>query len=419
MVTTVEAAVRSRIPAPIPRTVPRTPRRGSVRLVAAVICSRLIVLAAGSAGALFMRPVAWRMFDPTGISSSLGSVGNVIAAPAVRWDAIGYLTIAQHGYTTAGSTRWFPLYPLLIHMFTPVVGSPVIAGVLISLTAFGIGLTLIHRIASEIVGSRAADATVLLLAFAPHSFVFSAVYTESLLLACAAGTFYLASRGRFRLACVVAACAALTHIQGIVLVAPLAWMYWESRDRTRSLRRLWSRELLALALPPLALGGFLLYLHIQGWGWLAPITNQNPANAGRTLVGPPVVLFDSVRDVVVGLHHTVPVAATPQNVLPSPFQNLSSLVVFTITILVLVTAWRRLPREYALFAALVLLICTSSAVALDPLQGFSRYMLPIFPLAIALAVWLERHRLTGAVVTLSTVMMVVCTIDFTRWLSVF
>jgi hypothetical protein len=417
MVTTVEA-VRSRITAPIPRTVPRTPRR-RVWLVAAVVCSRLIVLAAGSAGALFTRPLAWRMFDPTGISSGLGSVGNVLAASAVRWDAIGYITIAQHGYTTAGSTRWFPLYPLLMHVFAPAVGSPVIAGVLISLTAFGIGLTLVHRIASETLGSRAADATVLLLAFAPLSFVFSAVYTESLLLACAAGTFYLASRGRFRLACVVAACAALTHIQGILLVAPLAWMYWESRDRTLSLRRLWSPDLLALSLPPLALGGFFLYMHTQGWGWLAPITNQNVANAGRTLVGPPIVLFDSVKDVVLGLHHTFHGAAAAGTVLPSLYQNLTYLVWFTITILGLVIAWRRLPKGYALFAGLAILVCTSSAVTLDPMQGFGRYMMPIFPLCIGLAMWLERHRLTGAVVTISTVLLVVFTIEFTRWVSVF
>ena len=38
---------------------------------------------------------------------------------------------------------------------------------------------------------------------------------------------------------------------------------------------------------------------------------------------------------------------------------------------------------------------------------------------IGLAVWLERHRLTGAVVTISTVLLVLCTIDFTRWFSVF
>jgi Gpi18-like mannosyltransferase len=60
-----------------------------------------------------------------------------------------------------------------------VVGSPVLAGVLISLVAFTTGLALVHRIATEEISARVANTTVLLLAFAPFSFVFSAVYTES------------------------------------------------------------------------------------------------------------------------------------------------------------------------------------------------------------------------------------------------
>jgi hypothetical protein len=33
-----------------------------------------------------------------------GAIGNVLAAPAVRWDAIHYLGIVQHGHSTAPAT---------------------------------------------------------------------------------------------------------------------------------------------------------------------------------------------------------------------------------------------------------------------------------------------------------------------------
>ncbi len=87
---------------------------------------------------------------------------------------------------------------------------------------------LVHRIASEHVGRSAADATVLLMAFSPLSFVFSALYTASLLLALLAASFYLAEHDRFGWACVAAAAAAVTHIQGILMVPPLALMYWDA-----------------------------------------------------------------------------------------------------------------------------------------------------------------------------------------------
>ena len=386
-----------------------------------VVGSRLLVLFAGTWGAAFGSEVSgWRRFDPAGISASMGSLGNLLGAASVRWDSIAYLTLARHGYTTAHSTVLFPLYPLLVRVLTPPGGSLIVTGIVISLVAFAVGLLLVHRITRWQLGQRTADATVLLIAFGPFAFVFSAVYTASLMFACIAGTFYLARQQRFVLASVVAACGALTHVDGVLLAAPLLVMYWRRRGCPRDPRALWSASLPALALPLVAFGGFFTYLHVQGWGWLAPITNQNTVNAGRTLVGPPLVLLQTVKDVVVQfgqtLHGTMLGYGT---LLAPPVQNLFYLAVLAIAIFGLIRVWRRLPIEYAIFATLAILVCTSSAVAMEPLKGFDRYMLPIFPLWIGLAIWVEDRKLTPVVVASSSLMLVLYTIDFTRWLSVF
>jgi hypothetical protein len=286
----------------------------------------------------------------------------------------------------------FPLYPLLIHLLAPVFGSIVLAGVVINLSAFAIGLALIHRLAREQLGSRVADLTVLLLAFAPWSFVF---------------------------ACTAAAAAALTHVQGILLVAPLAIIYFKQHGRSFDPRRLWSGQLLALALPPLALGGFLLYLHARGFGWLAPVTNQDMPTAARTLTGPPATLFYAVKDVFVGLGDQLAGNAPPTGGLPLGTQNCIYLVVFAVAVLALVSTWRRLPKEYAVYGLLAILLCSSSAVTLEPLKGFDRYMLPVFPLWIGAAAWISERRVTSAVMLLSSGMLIVDTIQFTRWISVF
>ena len=386
-----------------------------------VIGSRLLVLFAGVWGAAFSNDVpGWRQFDPAGISTGMGQVGNLLGAASVRWDAVGYLAIAQHGYTSADSTVFFPLYPILIRALTPPGGSPVITGVLVSLVAFAVGVDLVHRLTRWQLGKRTADVTVLLLAFAPFSFVFSAVYSASLLLACAAGTFYLARQKRFVLASIVAAGAALTHVDGILLVAPLALMYWKSRGCPHNLRQLWSPSLSALALPALTLGGFFVYLYSLGWGWFAPISNQNVANAGRTLVGPVGVVFQSVKDTIVelnlNLHGTTLVS---DGVFPPAVQNIFYLAVLALAVVALVSVWRRLPTEYALFGLLAILVCTSSAVAMEPLKGFDRYILPVFPLWIGAAAWVEKRGLTTAIVASSSVLLVLYTIEFTRWVSVF
>ncbi|MDE3131726.1 MAG: hypothetical protein KGL16_11290 [Acidobacteriota bacterium] len=387
----------------------------------AVLYSRVVVVAAGMWGAqLAVKVPGWQRFDPHGISIGMGPLGNLLGAASVRWDAISYIGLAEHGYTSARESVYYPLYSILIRLVMFVVGSPVIAGVLVSLGAFAIGLELIHRLARWHLGTRVADATVLLMAFSPFSFVFSAVYSASLLMACAVGAFYLARQGRFVLAAVVATCAALARVEGILLLGPLALMYWNSRGRPRNLSGLWSGSLAALALPVLALGGFLTYLHQQGWGWLAPFTNQNPVNTGRSLVGPPLALAESVRDtgveLIQQLHGTTLVS---DGVLVPAAQNVFYLGVLAVAILGLISAWRLLPKEYVLFGALAIIVFTSSAVAMEPLKGIDRYMLPIFPLWIGVAAWAEKRGLMPLVMALSSVMLVFYTVEFTRWVSVF
>ncbi len=386
----------------------------------AVVCSRLIVLVAGSMGALFgTRVYGWENYDPHRLTVSLGSVGNVLAASVLRWDGVRYVTIAEHRYTTSASTVSFPLYSLMIRGLGWIVQSPVVAGVLISLTSFAVGLTLVHRIAREEIGPRAADATVLLLAFAPLSFFFTAIYTESLFLALSVGAIYLARQQRFALACVVAAGATLTHIDGVLLIAPIAIMYQRSLRRSSARARLWSRGLLPFALPPLAIVAFFVYLHAHGWSWLAPITNQNMANYDRYTATTPVMLWKATEYGISGLWQTLhgvrPIAPTAAAPFSLAFQNVIYLMVLVIALASLVAAWRRLPKEYAIYATLAIIVCTWSATAGRPLEAFDRYMLPIFPLWMGAAAWLEERRLTSVVLKLSTTALIFYTIAFARW----
>lgn len=176
-----------------------------------VVGSRLLGFAAGAAGARTAWVTGWSAFDPQRITAGLGPVGNLLAGASVRWDALHYLWIAQSGYRHAGDTVFFPLYPLLVHAAAWLTGSDVRAGIIVSLGALAVALTLLHRLTTLELGRRAADATVLLIAFAPLSFFFSALYTESLFLALSVGAVYAARRDRWAVACLLAALAAVTR----------------------------------------------------------------------------------------------------------------------------------------------------------------------------------------------------------------
>jgi hypothetical protein len=371
--------------------------------------SRVVALAGGIVGATFEQRVSgWRAFDPHQLTLSLGSVGNVLAASSDRWDALHYIGIAEHGYRTAGDTVFFPLYPLLIHVVAWLTRSYVLAGVLISTGAFLVAMVLLHRLVSEELDAHSADATVVLLCFAPAAFFFTAIYTESLFLALSVGAFYLARRGKFGYACVAAAAATLTHAEGIVLIAPLAAIYLQSRG-TRDARGVISLRAAPLLLPPLALFALLAYLHSRGFGWLAPISNESTYKVQT--VGP---LTTAARAVSAGIGGLLNALSGHRGSGSGPL-DFVYLVEAVISLAALGLAWRRLPKVYVLYSALFLLACTGGPVVGLPLRGFDRYSLMLFPLWAAAAQWLSRRGLLRAAVATEAVLLFFYASQFAHW----
>jgi hypothetical protein len=378
----------------------------------AFVASRVLIFAAGIAGALSAPRVAgWSGFDAARVSSSFGTVGNLLAAPTVRWDSIWYLEIARHGYTSARSTIFFPLYPLLVHVLAVAAGSYAVAGVLVSCASLAVALALVHRLADLELGRSAADATVLLLAFAPLSLFFSAVYTESLFLALSVGSIYAARRGRWKLACALGGLAAATRVTGVLLVIPLALLRWSGRRRL-------DRGAAWLALVPAGAAAYAAFLAPRGFSILDPM--RAPATWGRHSVGPVAAVAAAVRAAAGGLHALL-TGAQPiyEHTIAAPMSPAADdvylLLVLVLAVACLVQAFRRLPAAYGAYATAAVLACIWSPMAGRPLISFDRYALTIFPLFMAAGAWLAERRLTGVAVAAGAVLLVLCTIDFTTW----
>ena len=379
--------------------------------VRALLVSRLLVLAAGVAGALIVgRRAGWSTFDPTKLTVHLGAVGNILAAPAVRWDSIHYLAIAVGGYPTSASTPFFPFYPLLVRALGFVLGSDPVAGIVISLVAFWVALTLLHRLTALELGSRAADATVLLLAFAPLSFFFSAVYTESLFLALSLGSFYAARRGRWKLAAGLGGVAAATRVTGILLALPLTIIYLQERRRP-------DRGVAWLLLVPAGLAAYLGFLAIKGYGVLAPIREQIVGHQHQ-MAGSLETVVAAVRAAAAGLRW---IGAQPiyspsiGGALAPGAESMLLFAVLAIAVAALVAAFRRLPIAYGAYGLVALFAVTWSPVANQPLQSLDRYALTIFPLWMAAGAWLSERRLTRGAVLVSAALLAFWTFQFASW----
>lgn len=383
------------------------PARAALRgwLLAAVLGSRALVIVSACAGAaLGSRVPGWTSLDHARVTDHYGSVGNVVAAPFVRWDALAYLDVARHGYTHA--TRYiFPLYPLLIHVVTWVVRSEVVAAASISFVAFLVAMSLLHRLTELELGRRAADVTVVLLAFAPVSLFFTAIYAESLFLALSVGALLAARQERWAIACLLAAAAAITRVTGVLLLVPLALLMWR---RARS-ALLWS------LLPVAALAAFFVYLDVRGFGLLAAVQGQ----VAHRFSGPFATIADGVSTAGRGVEDLLSGVAPVQPSLYGPFtlhfQGLVLIVVLALAVAALAATWRRLPAAYAAYAALVLIVVVFSETKVEPLEGLDRYALTIFPLWMGAGAWLAERCSVGRVAIATGAALVGYSYAFATW----
>jgi hypothetical protein len=418
--------------------------------------SRLLVWVAGvgTVATLGYGPVRGA-FDPPGVTGGFGWLGDLLAAPAARWDSAWYLVIAHYGYSpglgafTASRDAFFPLYPLGLRGVSWLGVPPVLAGVLISLVALAFALYGIHRLTTLELGAhaerglgndRVADAArlaVMVMAFAPMAFFFSAVYSESLYLALSVGLFWSARRGRWALVGVLGALAAATRSTGLVLALPAAmiYLYGPREDRpvdfaraqaSSLLRRLLPRyrlrrDVLWLGLLPLGVVAYGGYLAFGGAGALAPFHVQEVW--GRHFAGPYVgawdglkAAFDGARQLLSFQSRHVYFAAAGGSPQIAAGHNLMLFAFLLVAIPAIVGVVRRLPLAYGAYVIAALALPLSDPVSAQPLMSLPRFLLVLFPLGIWLAVWLSEHpRAQKPTLIVSAALMAFFGAQFTTW----
>jgi hypothetical protein len=416
-----------------PRRIPESPVRVAWH---ALWTSRIVVLAAGILGALSFGGGALgsSAYDPSRLTMPFGYFGNLLVSPLARWDSVWYLQIAQSGYDHVQSrTTFFPLYPLMVRAVGFVIRSDLIAGVLISLVCFGVALTVLFKLVALELGDERARICVILVAFFPMAYYFSAVYTESLFLALSIGCVYQARLGRWASAGVLGALAAASRNSGIVLVVPivLLYLYGPRADRPPALARARgaldrlkprypiSPSVAWVLLVPVGLGAYLLFLAISTGHALSPFTQEKlwfhhfDGPFGGVWDGI-VAAWGALRQLIHGSQSPAYFAPAGGG-FPEAGQNLMLFGFLVGGAIALVGAFRRLPFAYPAYALASLALPLSSPVTFEPLRSLPRYEAVLFPLFMWGAAWVHRRRLELKAVGCFAVLLGLFTAEFAAW----
>jgi len=399
--------------------------------VAARAAARSVELRTALRTALVTRTAVWVVAALSALSLGSGGLGDRNAAkfdvpalthalggwlsPLARWDAVWYLGIADSGYDGVRSA-FFPAYPLLVRALGQLGGGSrgalLAAAYAISLAAFVAALALLHRLVALELGRPLAAPTLLLLAVFPASLYFGAPYSESLFLLCAVGAFYAARTGRWAWAGAAAGAAAATRSAGVLLLVPLAILWWQSGRRPR--------EGAWLLLAPAGLGAYALYLALAHGDGLAFLDVQDAWY--RHFAGPLggawdglVAAWDGARQLLSGSREPVLFERAGGD----PFRVAQlNLMLFGFLVFALVAAvgvLRRLPLAYGAWVVSALLLPLSFPVGPQPLMSLPRFLSVLFPLFMWLALVCEERRLTAWAAAASAVGLGWFVTQFASW----
>ena len=317
---------------------------------------------------------------------------NPLLAVWGRWDAVHYVDIATRGYFDT-DMAFFPLYPALIAVFGRMVGNHVLAGLLISNIAFFFGLLFLYRLIEATHDRRVAHRAIFYISIFPTAIFFSAVYTESLFFALTVGAFYYIRERRWLAAGAFGFLAALTRVEGVLLVAPMLYEVCMYERRPQE----FVRGLIATGLCGAGLICFMAYLWaVQG----DPLFFSHvQSHWDRHLAPPWTSIWHSIHTITTSTNGTA-------------IANQSLELAFTIFMVAILVASIRVMRpSYAIYTALSIIVPMSTS----SLMSMPRFALVLFPLFIILALWGRKPAVHNAIVSFSLPLLGLFTALFADW----
>jgi Mannosyltransferase (PIG-V) len=355
---------------------------------------------------------------------------NLLVAPGARFDAAWYLAIAENGYDVSGRAAFFPVLPGLTALGGALIGSSLVAGLLISsLSSLG-ALYLLHRLVTLDFDAERAKTAVWFVAWFPSAMVLSAVYTEGLFLLVSIGSLYAARLGKWPVAGALGAVAAASRSGGLLLIVPLLilYLYGPRADRHRrevggGLRPrhpVRTDFLWVAAAVPAGLLAYLAYLGLATGDPLAPFSAQEVWHRtfvplGGLALGLWSALDGAIELLIPSLRR--PASAVGGGVSP-PLLALRDIVLlgFLLGGLWLVhESSKRLPAAYTAYAACGLALPLSVPASGYALMSLPRFMFVLFPLWIALALWAHERDRVRPVMGLFGSLLAISTVLFVTW----
>lgn len=326
------------------------------------------------------------------------------------FDGVHYRNIAKYSYRFDLTQAFFPVYPLLIRGLVGLTALDyLVAGILISGACLLIGSLFWFKYFQHLNCDLPIKPIVIWLLF-PTSFYLASVYTEGLFFMLMGMTFYLMTKKQFLLSALTIALMSATRLIGVLMLLPLIYEYFSVHRGMLSkpnpfsqIQISWWARLLFLVF--ISASGLILYSgylqHQFGNPWLFfDVQSQFGAGRSQELVIYPQVLWRALKIVwtqrPLDWRYLTSVLELISGTLPLFLIYQASKVKKTTGLVIFSLATFFLPTLTGNFSSM------------------TRYVLLCPAMIVGLESWLQSNRRLYVWLTLSTILLLICTTLFAR-----
>ena len=352
----------------IPSIFQKIPNSVKVTIII-VIAAKILIFGLGYTAA----------YADQGPASPIAILMNQFAKPGAAQDSLHYIDIAKNWYVNTGDAAnfivFFPLYPILIRLFTVDFNYVNLSALAVSNVCSIIALIYIYKLTKLDFGSEVAAKAVVFMSIFPIAYFLAAPYTEGLFFALIISSLYYARKQKWPLAGVLGFLAALTRLGGLLMLPILLVEYLHQTGWKP--KRILNPNLLWIGL---TLAGFLVYLNINNQVTGSPFTFMEIER----------VHWYNTLDPVAGFINALNWASNgifPQNLILG-----IAPIFFAVFGLITVVAgyFRRLRPSYLACMLLTWLLAISTSFWLS----VPRYIMAMFPMFILLGILSDRKVIT-------------------------
>lgn len=326
------------------------------------------------------------------------------------WDAPHYISIASSGYQTLGDESNFivflPLFPLLIFISKTIfLTSFLVGGYIVSFFASILLAVMLYKLTLLDFSKETAILTVLLIFIFPTSFFLHIPYTESLFIFLVVSSFYFLRQKQYLISFLFVSLAGFTRLAGLALI-PVILLEILFFDKENFIKKnIYRKFAFLLCGLVFSLSGFIVYLLLNHflYGNFLQFTMAEKQNWYTT--------FSPFGQGLISAFQSFFWRTGLEKIMLSFGQIVAFIMGLMISVYVVV----RIRFSYGLYMLIILWFSYSMSFWLS----MPRYILSLFPMFIALALFSKNSLFRFAWISTSIILLIFFALTFIQYGPVF